>query len=316
MTDADYFAVRVSTFRGDMKIPFNAYVRVAGKYILFCREGDSFEGNRLERLKSKKLQKMYIEKRNVGSYNDYVHENLNRAYNSSLNKPIEIRAQVIHGALQATTEDLMEDPSSQVFYKVSCEGALKFRDFFFEQPGCLKSMIEFKNTDFSVSHHGVTTSALTLAMAEEMNLHKDRALEIDALITGAMIHDIEHLYNNINFSVEAAKLSGAEQNIYIKHTEDGLNRLKPHPFYAPLITELVAKHEEMIDGSGPLKLRERELDPLIQVLATANHFDHYITYKNATPKEALKVLLIEKMGQLSLQTMKALQNALKKRNII
>ena len=45
MDATEFLPIRVSTLRGDLKIPFSAYVKVAGKHICFCREGDSFEGD-------------------------------------------------------------------------------------------------------------------------------------------------------------------------------------------------------------------------------------------------------------------------------
>ena len=60
MSANQYVPIRVSTLRGNLKIPFDAYVSVASKHILFCRKGDSFGGDRLDRLKKKKLKIMFI----------------------------------------------------------------------------------------------------------------------------------------------------------------------------------------------------------------------------------------------------------------
>src|SRR6185312_16007309 len=90
MSDS-YSPIRVSTLRGDEKIPFNTYVKVAGKYILLGREGDSFEGARLERLKSKKIARMYVPVSQRAVYDSYIRSNLDIAYEGSKNKSIEIR---------------------------------------------------------------------------------------------------------------------------------------------------------------------------------------------------------------------------------
>src|SRR5690606_32811493 len=114
-----YFPIRVSTLRGDARISFDAYVKVAGKYILLCREGDSFEGDRLGRLRAKKLQKMFVSEEQKSAYDTYVNQNLRTAVEKMADKSIEIRAQIIHGALQAAGEDLIEDPASEAHYKVA-----------------------------------------------------------------------------------------------------------------------------------------------------------------------------------------------------
>ena len=49
-----YISIRVNTLGGVHKIGFDVYVFLDGKYLHYLRQGDSFEGVRLERLKAKK----------------------------------------------------------------------------------------------------------------------------------------------------------------------------------------------------------------------------------------------------------------------
>jgi HD-GYP domain-containing protein (c-di-GMP phosphodiesterase class II) len=311
-----YLPVRVSTFRGDKRIPFNTYVHVGGKYILFCREGDSFEDARLERLKSKKLQKMYVPVEHFEAYKAYTHENIERAYDDTKKAPAEIRSQIIHGAVQATAEDLMEDPLSQEFYGVALEAAKRFSKFLFSEPEALKAMLDIKNLDFSVAHHGVNVAALALVIAEDLKLTETNPMQIDFLVLGCMIHDIENNYHNIDLTVDPKKLGKTEKQIHARHPIDGYTRIRKVHFYDPTVLDIVMKHDEKIDGSGPLHLLQDDIPPLVQVAATANMFDRLLTYDGLAPKEALKKLLIDEMGSLSLESMRALQNGLKKRALI
>lgn len=311
-----YLPIRVSTLRGDLKITFDAYVHVAGKYILFCREGDSFEGERLDRLKAKKLTKMFINEHHLTAYNEYIHKSITSAYESSKDKSAELRAQVIHGALQACTEDLIEDSSNFAHYTVALDGAKKFKKFIFSEPTALKPILEIKNPDFNIAHHGVTVAALSLAIAQEMKLAESRPMQMEAMAVGCMIHDIENHYNNINHASPPEKLTPAEKAIHEGHCFAAHDRLKKENFYDPIILDIAAKHDEKIDGSGPRKLKEKDIDPLSLVVATANAFDQLLNYEKLSPKDALKKILIDKMGILSLPTMKALQSALKKSGAI
>lgn len=62
MSATDYLPIRVSTLRGDLQISFDTYVLINQKYILFCRKGDSFEGERLSRLKKKNSENVHSHK--------------------------------------------------------------------------------------------------------------------------------------------------------------------------------------------------------------------------------------------------------------
>ena len=55
---------------------------------------------------------------------------------------------------------------------------------------------------------------------------------------------------------------------------------------------------------------------MIHIVTVANCFDHVLCYEKLSPKDALKKVLIEKVGELSLDTMKALQATLKNHEII
>ena len=93
----EFLPIRVSTLRGDLKIPFNAYVQVAGKHIMYCREGDSFEGYRLNRLRDKKIKKLFIALEQESLYRQYVQTSIDLAYDVKSRVPLETRAEVVLG---------------------------------------------------------------------------------------------------------------------------------------------------------------------------------------------------------------------------
>jgi response regulator RpfG family c-di-GMP phosphodiesterase len=312
----NHIPIRVSTLRGDNKISFNAYVKVAGKFILICREGESFEGDRLDRIKAKKMPKMYIMPEHLTPYNDYVRENIDQAYNNSQNKSLDTRVQIIHGSMQAAAEDLMDDLSSQTFYQVAIESAQRFRKFFYSESNCLQHIINLKNIDFSISHHAVSVAALSLAIAEAMGLAESRPMQLDALVVGCLLHDLEHNFNSIDFSVNPKVLTTAEKTLHSRHAIEGAKRIQDIPFYDPLVSDIINYHEETGDGSGQNAMREKDLDTFTFVAATANAFDHYLLYDNINHKDALRKILIDKLGVYPLDHMRALQKALKERMIL
>ncbi|MEK6555163.1 MAG: HD domain-containing protein [Bdellovibrionota bacterium] len=310
-----YLPIRVSTLRGDQPIKFDAYVRVAGKYILFCRQGDSFENQRLERLKSKKLSLMYIPVEQEISYSKYMTQNMEKAYSSAVNAPLEIRAQIIQGAIQASVEDLAEDVSNQAFYKVLYENALRFKAFLAEDSALL-TLLSINNHEFNIAHHEVNVAALAIAIAEETGFAEANPMQMPHLIMGALLHDLEHHHDNINLSKPPTDLPESQKTIYDRHSDRGAEKLREFAFYDPLIATIVGQHEERIDGQGPDSKKEKEQHEAAQIVAVANAFDQYLQYDKIDPKEALRRILIEKMGVLSLDVMKSLQDALKKKNII
>lgn len=316
MKDQDFRAFRVSVLRGDQKIPFDAYVRVDGKYILFCREGDSFEGDRLNRLRSKKLQKMYLKKEQAHLYDKYITENISKAYDLNRDVALEQRVLIIQGAIQAATEDLLEEIDNEAHGRVAEEASKRFRSFLASNPPALKLLLEIPNQDFNVAQHGVTVAGLALQLAEQMGHAESKALQMPAFSIGCLVHDIEHHFTPVTLTVPTDKLSSNERRLYNQHSLAGYERVKDILHLDPLIKEIVQYHDEKIDGSGYYKKKEKDINPLVFVAGTANAFDQIRIREKLNPKEAIKKIMIDKMGVLPLECLKALQEVLKKSKVL
>jgi HD-GYP domain-containing protein (c-di-GMP phosphodiesterase class II) len=313
---ATYIPIRVSTLRGDQKIAFSAYVKVAGKYILLCREGDSFEGERLERLRQKKLEKMYIQAGDRFAYDEYMRINLENALNEGNGKPLEVRAQILEGVFQSLGEDLSEDLSNQAAYRATLEGARKLAEFLTKEPQALKAMLSLKNTDFNIFHHGTMVAVIAQYVAAVSGIAESRAMEMPQFMVGCLLHDIEHMHNNIDLKRPFKDMSAFEKDLYLVHAKNGSARVAAGNSFDKIVMQMIAQHDERIDGSGPLKLRERDIDGLVACGIIANEFDRCLLYSAKTPKDMLKEFLISQTGLMPLTHIKALQVSLKQSEMI
>lgn len=308
--DADFTSIRVTTLRGDTKIPFSVHVRVAGKYILYCRSGDSFEGERLARLRAKKLRKMYVKKVDEIPYKQYLEDNINGAYDNRDGKSLSIRAEIIQGFQQAEVESFLEDTLDEFSYQHLRSSVQRFSEFIEREPHALKALLEIPNIDMSISHHSVNVAALAVALAIELSLKQGLPLHLLAL--GCMLHDAEHFISGLEVTKPLASFNAKELAIYKEHPLKGAHRLQGATFLDQQVMSVITQHEETVDGSGfPKGLFEKQMDPSVLVAGLANAYERYLSYEEKTPKEALKQVLIAKMGQYPLSHMQALQSILK-----
>jgi HD-GYP domain-containing protein (c-di-GMP phosphodiesterase class II) len=311
-----FLPVRISTLRGDQKISFDTYVRVADKYILFCRAGDSFEGDRLKRFDKKKVQLMFIREVDKPLYEKYVSENVRLAFDASSGKPIEERAEIAQGLLQSAAEDLIENLDDEVKYKLAVQGAQCFLQFITSDSEALRAILRVKQPDGKPPQRGVTVSALALAIADELGMVEERGMEIDYLTLGCMIQELEHKVRPFEHSYPKAAIDKEKEKLFIEHTIKGADRLKESPFIDPLVEKIVRYHAEKPDGSGPYGKKVDDLDPFIFVASAASAFDKYVSQNNMPTRDALRRMLVEKMGIIPLDTLKGLQDALKKRGLV
>ena len=315
MSDSDYTAIRVTSLRGDLQIPFDVYIKVAGKYILYCRQGSSFEGGRLDRLKSKRLKAMYIRKDDEIPYRQYLEQSIDQAFGSK-SKPIQFRAEVVQGFLQSGVEQFLNDPSDKFAYDHIRSSAQRFVDFLVKEPEGLPAMLAIQNTDASITQHGVNVATLATSMALAQTESRDLP-SIEIIGVGALLHDLEHFHTNFNVARPIKSLSPDELATYKSHCLNGAHRLQGSAFVDQLVINVITQHEEHMDASGfPKRLEAKDIDPLVMIVATANAYDRLVSFEGQSPKSALKTLLIEKMGAHPLTNLQTLQDILKNKNVV
>ncbi|MFZ4403506.1 MAG: HD-GYP domain-containing protein [Pseudobdellovibrionaceae bacterium] len=308
----DYVSVRVSTLRGDQQIGFDAYVKINEKMILYLRRGDEFSGPRLLKLKQKKLKKMYIATSDESSYLDYLQKNIEVAYDKNSTKDINTRAEIIHGAQQSNAEEVFDNPGDVAAYNLAKDAAGKYVDFLFSNDQALSSILKIENADASISHHGVSVSTIAVALCEKLKIDDPKKIQLVSL--GALLHDFGHNESHLNISRPLAEFSKEDLEIYKKHAKVGAAKIQDKKHFDQTVINIIAQHEEKIDGSGFLGLKEKQLDPLSIIVSLANVADRMISFDKTLQTDVAKKMMIERVGQYPLGHIQQLAELFKKTN--
>lgn len=305
----DYVSIRVSTLRGDQKIDFDAYLKIDEKWILYLRQGDSFEGTRLDRLKAKKLKKMYISNEDESKYRDYMQKNIEMAYDDKSGKDIKTRSEIIQGAQQNNAEEVFERPENAEAYAAAKDASSKYVDFLVKNNDAVKAIVSLPNLDQSIAHHGVTVSTLAVALAEQLKLFDAKQRQLLAL--GGLLHDFGHYDSPLKIARPLKDFTKEELETYKKHPVEGAQKVKDKNHMDQAVTTIIHQHEEKCDGSGPLGFLEKQIDPMALVTSSANTVDRLITYEGMTREQVVKNLMVQEMGKFPLEYIQTLGNILK-----
>ncbi|AFY01483.1 HD-GYP domain-containing protein [Bdellovibrio bacteriovorus] len=305
----DYVSIRVSTLRGDQKIDFNAYVKINDKMILYLRRGDSFEGERLKRLKDKKLRKMYILTDEEVSYRSYLQKNIETAYDDTTGKDIQTRADIIQGSQQNNAEEVFENPENVESYNYCKDAAGKYVNFIMSNAQAMSAVMNIENTDKTVSHHGVTVATLSIALAQKLGLNDPKKTQL--LTLGALLHDYGHHHSTLNLSQPLATMSPEDLALWKKHPIEGAQKVQDKKHFDQTVINIIGQHEETINGTGPKGMREKDMDPLAVLVSSANAMDRLITFEGVAKAEAAKKLMIDHVGKHPLQHIQHLNDILK-----
>ncbi|WP_373999613.1 HD-GYP domain-containing protein [Bdellovibrio bacteriovorus] len=305
----DYVSIRVSTLRGDQKIDFNAYVKINDKMILYLRRGDSFEGERLQRLKDKKLRKMYILTDEENTYRNYLQKNIEMAYDNSSNKDIQTRTEIIQGSQQSNTEEVFDNPDNVESYNYCKDAAGKYVNFIMSNAQATQTIMNMENTDKNIAHHGVTVSTLSIALAQKLGINDPKKTQL--LTLGALLHDYGHHNSPLNLNQPLDKMSPEDKKMWNQHPHDGAQKVHDKKHFDQTVINIIAQHEETINGAGPKGMREKEMDPLSVIVSSANAMDRLITFEGVPKAEAAKKLMIDHVGKHPLQHLQMLNDILR-----
>lgn len=311
----DFIPIRVSTLRGDQKINFDLYIPVAGKHILYIRRGFSFEAERIQKFKDKKIRRFFITPEDENFYRNYIEANIEMAYSEKSKQSIKDRCEIAHGLQQAAAEAVMENPEDEAAYKEANSGAGRFAEFVLREQESLKNLLSFENAEKSVSNHSANVATLAVTIAQKLKVNDPEKDSL--LVMGSLVHDLEHHYNELDIARPLSLFSSDEMAKYKQHPADAARRVHQLKHFHSTIIKIVLQHEESIDGSGyPNGIRESEIDPLALIVSTANAFDRMTTFEGISPKDAIKSLLVERVGLLPLTHIKALGEAISEKKLI
>ncbi|NUN05667.1 MAG: HDIG domain-containing protein [Bdellovibrio sp.] len=291
----DYVSIRVSTLRGDQKIDFNAYIKINEKMVLYLRRGDSFEGDRLKRLKDKKLRKMYILNDEETTYRTYLQKNIETAYDNSSSKDIQTRTEIIQGAQQSNAEEVFENPENEDSYNYAKDAAGKYVDFIMSNAQAMNSIMKMENTDKNIAHHGVTVATLSIALAQKLGIVDPKKTQL--LTLGAILHDYGHYDSPLNLNQPLDKMSPEDKALWLRHPTDGSVKVQDKKHFDKTVINIIAQHEETINGMGPRGLLEKDQDPLSVLVSSANAMDRLITFEGVPKNEVAKKMMIEHVGK-------------------
>ncbi|MEI7973526.1 MAG: HD domain-containing phosphohydrolase [Bdellovibrio sp.] len=297
--------IRVSTLRGDQRIGFDVYIKINDGFLLYLKKGDSFEGHRLNRLRRKKLKKMFILADEEKSYRDYVILNVEMAYDEKSDRPLETRSQIVQGYQQSQAESLLEIPSDQKLYEEAKKESLKFAEFLKSEPKALNFIMKMENNDENIAHHGVSVSALACALAHRLGTLDQKQMQF--LSFGALLHDIEHAYTGFHVARNLSVMPPEELVMYKNHPVQGAHRVGQLKHFEKTVLNIIAEHEEFVDGRGfPQGLKESQLDPLSIIVGSANVVDRKISFEKIPAQELTKNLMMTCLGQRPLDHLKIL----------
>ncbi len=156
------------------------------------------------------------------------------------------------------------------------DAAAKYVDFIMSNAQALTAVMNIENTDKNIAHHGVTVATLSIALAQKLGIKDPKKTQL--LTLGAILHDYGHFHSPLNLNQPLSVMNEDDKMMWNRYSTEGAQKVQDKKHFDQAVINIIAQHEETINGEGPKGMMEKGLDPLsIIVLLRQCHgsFDHF-----------------------------------------
>ncbi len=310
-----YTPLRISTIKPNRKLTFTLFIHFKEQYITYAQVGSEIEEEKYKKLKKQKIAKFYIDEKDELNYQSFLDALLQDTMSSST-ATTEEKVNIVEGACGSAIERMQQDPSSESSYKMTENAARTLRQCISENPDAMKELFgKSVEKHELIVKHSLNVSALATKLGQKMKLSEE---QLDELAVAGLLHDIGLMQlseetRNL-FSKNRKDFTKEELTAYNAHVQDSISILIEKPYVNQNTMELITNHEELKSGYGPNKKTKLSLSEYI--ISLVNIYDKTIITTDLTPKQAIKEILIDQMGNFELDLLNKLKEVLTEEGLL
>lgn len=304
----DFFRIRLSTVRPKEELPFDIYVQIDGKIILYLKKGHSFSDEKINSLHLKDSGEsflIHISERQI--YRDYIKDCMNSDKISN-----DVKASILRESSVSILEELFETPNIAEALSESKPIITELLSFMETAPESAAHLISLSSHDFYTYNHSFDVSIYSLGLGQALGLSKS---SLEELGLSSLFHDI----GKRNVPLEILCKKGAlDENEWVEmrmHPNYGMNILNQYPDISDAIKAACFEHHESWAGGGyPQDISKHEIHPYARIVALTDTFDAMTTQRSYNvplrPTEALNLMKSKLSGRFDPDMLNAMYSIL------
>ncbi len=312
----DYTPLRINTIRPETIINFDLYILFKEQYLRYKSNGITIEIDLHKKLKKQKVARFFITADDEVKYQKYLDQILNETLKDD-SVPIEEKATLAEGVASTAVDKMISNPGSKAAFQMTEKAAVNLRQVLTDNKDALKLIFgkDISEGENIIVKHSLNVSVLATKLAQYLGRPEH---EIDNIAVAGLIHDLSLTRLSSDkqqiFKKEKSNLSRDELKLYNAHPRDTVELLKDKDYINKEIIALILNHEENRSGSGPHK--KLKLTITEEILAIVDCYDKKITGLGKSPKDALKEMTIDELGNYDLKLINKLKSVLKQEGVI
>lgn len=286
---------------------FDIFILVAEKYVHYIRTSDPFDPDRIERLRSKGVKKLYIPEHAEQAYLGYLDRGLGELQNQSIS--VQDRSALVSSAITTEAENVIHNVQTAQGYHHTESRIEKVVNFLTSESGALKTILGTTGAALDNFQHATNVTSLAIGLANHLGVTNPRDL-LDLGLAG-LLHDAALTRLGFRSDVDPKTLTGEDLKRYEEHPTAVAYDLADKPYVNKSVLDLIANHEEMGDGAGyPNRKRISTLPLTSQILNLCNAFDKFWSKSDMSMADASKLFFKQKIGLFELSHMQSLSQVI------
>jgi putative nucleotidyltransferase with HDIG domain len=292
----EFIPIYLESLRIDDVLDFDLYIEQQQNYVLYRSAAEPFTEKTRGSLLEHNIAQLFVARRDRRSYQKYLETNLPQlVVDSSIREAA--RAEMVYDTALFLVEELFAKPALGENIQRSKELVKSTVEYILASSTAFTNLLEIMAFDYTTYTHSVNVCALAMALATHLGI-QDRQ-QLQALGTGALLHDIGK-----------TKIPEPVLNKIEPLTPDEIFVIKRHPKWgsdlahqSSLLDETsyypILQHHEREDGSGyPAGIAGSRIHLYGKITAIVDAFDAMTTRKTYRPAmeafEALQKMFAEK----------------------
>ncbi len=265
------------------KLDFDTYVFLPlnTKYVKFTFAGQPFDESKLEKLKTRKLDKLFIEQKDTNKFYQYVARQLHDLNDETLPKPerlVRLRAAVRTIFADVFDPSLQSDPEQGKAIMDTCQKVVSNYITKGASSDWYQRLLQVIGEATDTYSHAMNVSTFAALFAIGMNHPNPKDLAMAGLLHDIGMTTLPEAIANKPYN----KLNGEERALYDEHPNKTLEMLRSKKIALSAEVEAaILQHHEKTNGSGPNGLSGDEISLEAQIVAFADQFDYLTRFEGS-----------------------------------
>jgi len=313
MSTTGFFRIRLSTLQPDTETPFDIYIHLDRKMVVYLNQGQKINSEKIKTLNEKDTgESFFVADADKQLYRETVRNSMNSDFIQNSEK-----ANILRESSISILEDLYENPDVAKALEDSkpiISDLLKFMD---QAPESIGNLISLSGHDFYTYNHSFDVSIYSLGLGQALGFDTKT---LEELGQSSLFHDVGKRMVDLSILCKKGALDENEWAQMRQHPQFGLKILNEHAGISDAIKAACFEHHESWSGGGyPQDISGTEIHPFARIVALTDTYDAMTTQRSynvpMTPAEALNMMKNKLSARFDPEMLKAMYSVLFKMDI-